>query len=66
VLPPGGGFGYCACVLYYSALFFARSLQSAVQCFASWLSMCKVEMALIEISIVAMNVNVYSVIRFQL
>ena len=28
----------------------ANILQSPVQCFASWLSMCKVEMALINIS----------------
>jgi hypothetical protein len=46
------------------------NLQSTVQCFASWLSMCKVEMeSIVEISIVAMNVNyynVYSVFRVQL
>jgi hypothetical protein len=41
-----------------------------VQCFASWLSMCRVEIALlrirVKISIVAVNVNVYSVISAQL
>jgi hypothetical protein len=44
-----------------------KRLKLLVQCFASWLSMCQVEMVLIRISnIVAMNVNyynVYSVIR---